>query len=196
MVRSTSPARTTSRFILIEQPPPSADPKINTLLAKIQSERRNLEGAKAVVRAVEASSRNEAVIQQARNEVRAAQASIKFLEDELAKLQVGSPAGQRSPYGDGRPGSGSGAPGLGAPGGPGTGGYGGPQAPSTGQDTFRTGNGMVSPSPRPRVGGEERPLPPPPPGETAQPGAEPAKPGQKNYTQLGEYNQSRPPNPS
>lgn len=165
------------------QAPPSSDPKINTLLATIQSERRNLEGAKAVVRAVEASSRNEAVIQQAQNEVRAAQASIKFLEDELAKLQLGSGGGPGSPmrptgssqqnnagtgYGDARGGQG--------------GGYqGGPMTPSKSMASIASGNGVTSPSPR---RGDERPLPPPPAGEVVQTGAEPAK-GPKNYTQLG-----------
>lgn len=86
-------ARSQGRNLTRTQSYPTTDPKVNTLLATIQSERRNLEGAKAVMRAVEASSRNEAVIQQARNEVRSAQASIKFLEDELAKIQLGTPGG-------------------------------------------------------------------------------------------------------
>lgn len=59
----------------------------------IASEKRNLEGANAVIRAFEASSRNEIVIQQAQNEVRSAQASIRFLEDELAKLQMQASTG-------------------------------------------------------------------------------------------------------
>ena len=111
------------------------------------------------MRAVEASSRNEAVIQQAQNEVRSAQASIKFLEDELAKLQMGGDTA--SPRRDGHakgPSIGSGA------------GY--PQhliSPSK--------NGNAAPSPRK----EDRPLPPPPPGATPEAEAKP-----KNYTQLGE----------
>lgn len=48
------------------------------------------------MRAVEASSGNEAVIQQAQNEVRAAQASIRFLEDELQRLQLAANAGSSS----------------------------------------------------------------------------------------------------
>lgn len=40
------------------------------------------------MRAVQASSRNEAVIQQAQNEVRSAQVTIDFLEAELARLQL------------------------------------------------------------------------------------------------------------
>lgn len=171
---------------------------MNTLLATIQSERRNLEGAKAVVRAVEASSRNEAVIQQARNEVRSAQEAIKFLEDELSKLQVASPGGgspmrpsgssqqNSGGYGDGRsPLPGGPASGYGLPGGPGPGRQGGPLTPSKSQGSLRNDGAMMSPSPI--KGGGERPLPPPPPGETPQQGAEPAKPGQKNYTQLGTY---------
>ncbi|GMK58822.1 hypothetical protein CspeluHIS016_0602640 [Cutaneotrichosporon spelunceum] len=74
-------------------PPQSSDPKINTLLQKIASERRNLEGAKAIIRTVEASSRNEQVIQGAQNEIRAAQASIQFLEAELARLRLGAASG-------------------------------------------------------------------------------------------------------
>lgn len=200
MVRLSYPGRTTPSIMLTKQPPPSSDPKVNTLLATIQSERRNLEGAKAVVRAVEASSRNEAVIQQARNEVRSAQEAIKFLEDELAKLQMGgsgagspmrpSGSGQQNAggYGDGRggpPGAGAGAPGHGGPGGQGMGGYGGPMTPSKSHASLNSGNGMMSPSPSKRPG-DERPLPPPPPGEAPQQGMEAAKPGQKNYTQLGE----------
>ncbi|CAK9787244.1 hypothetical protein CC85DRAFT_73077 [Cutaneotrichosporon oleaginosum] len=80
-------------------PPQSSDPKINTLLHKIASERRNLEGAKAIIRTVEASSRNEQVIQQAQNEIRAANESIQFLEAELSRLRLtdGSGAGSSDP---------------------------------------------------------------------------------------------------
>ncbi|KAK6905806.1 AGC/PKC protein kinase [Kwoniella mangroviensis CBS 10435] len=158
---------------LYSPPPPTTDPKINTLLSTIQSEKRNLEGAKAVMRAVEASSKNEAVIQQAQNEVRAAQASIKFLEDELAKLQMGSGnSGTASPM---RPGessqshlpsrhqmtpSQSGSSNMGYGGGP-------PVSPSPSQKGYNVDR--------------DRPLPPPPPGAD-QP--EVRKPEQKNYTQL------------
>lgn len=171
------------------QPPPSTDPKINTLLATIQSERRNLEGAKAVVRAVEASSRNEAVIQQAQNEVRAAQASIKFLEDELAKLQVGSGSG--SPMRDGaqqNPGyPGARLSGVGPPGvGPGGGYPGSMMTPSKSSASLGSSQSAMSPSPSKRPGGGDydRPLPPPPPGEQPSDQVELSK-GQKNYTQLG-----------
>ncbi|KAL7424748.1 Serine/threonine kinase [Cryptotrichosporon argae] len=128
---------------------PSTDPKINTLLQTIQSERRNLEGAKAVVRAVEASSRNEAVIQQAKNEVRAAEASIRFLQDELDKLQLA--AGRGTPVG--APNSANPLPGS-----QGRAGY----VPPPG----------AAPSPSPSRGqiNTERPLPPPPPGaDNAEP---------------------------
>lgn len=77
-------------------PSQSSDPKIAKLLANLTSERKNLQGANAYIRALQASSKNEAVIKQAQNEVRNAQANIKFLEDELAKLQLSggaSPAG-------------------------------------------------------------------------------------------------------
>src|SRR4051812_6289270 len=70
--------------------PQSTDPKIHKLLSNLTSERKNLAGANAYIRALQASSRNEAVIQQAQNKVRNAQANIRFLEDELRKLQVGS----------------------------------------------------------------------------------------------------------
>ncbi|WVR05958.1 hypothetical protein IAU60_002985 [Kwoniella sp. DSM 27419] len=146
--------------------PPTTDPKINTLLSTIQSERRNLEGAKAVMRAVEASSKNEAVIQQAQNEVRSAQASIKFLEDELAKLQVGGGGGSSPMRGE----SSQAQAGR------------GPMSPS------RVGGaepgGQMSPSPSGKGWSNvdrDRPLPPPPTGEA--PG-EAKKPEQKNYTQL------------
>lgn len=134
------------------------------------------------MRAVEASSRNEAVIQQAQNEVRSAQASIKFLEDELSKLQLGSgganmPPPAPSPRGP-QPGVGYG-PGQGQPGPPGQGyaGPGGPMTPT--KNAQMPGNQVISPSPS-RQGDRERPLPPPPAGE------EPRRPDQKNYTQLGE----------
>ncbi|ORY23212.1 hypothetical protein BCR39DRAFT_591059 [Naematelia encephala] len=158
---------------------PSSDPKINTLISTIQSERRNLEGAKAVIRALEASSRNEAVIQQAQNEVRSAQISIKFLEDELAKLQMGGQQGaQGSPMRDGSSSQGS-MSSYGRPGG-GQGPAGFRQEPMT---PSRSGGSMgsagpVSPSPSKMVD-RERPLPPPPPGETA-----PDPKQQKNYSQM------------
>lgn len=108
------------------------------------------------MRAVEASSRNEAVIQQAQNEVRAAQASITFLEDELRKLQLG--------------GGGGGSPMRG-------------EAPMNGRGPVQ---GVMSPSRSGVSGGpaaspsRERPLPPPPPdGQEVR--KEP-----KNYSQLGE----------
>jgi classical protein kinase C/novel protein kinase C epsilon type len=128
------------------------------------------------MRAVEASSRNEAVIQQAQNEVRSAQASIKFLEDELAKLQMGagSPAGTpRKGEGSGStPGSGRGyQPGMMSP----------PRGPGAQESAG------VSPSPS-RTGiadGRDRPLPPPPPGAEADEAMR--RPEQKNYTQLGGF---------
>ena len=152
--------------------PPSTDPKINTLLSTIQSERRNLEGAKAVMRAVEASSRNEAVIQQAQNEVRSAQASIKFLEDELAKLQLVQGSTRSPMRGEAIGGSGRGQiPGQGM------------MTPSRSAGSAGTAVGSPSPS---RVGissngGMDRPLPPPPMGQSQ---GEMRK-EQKNYTQLG-----------
>lgn len=84
-------------MLTFSQPPQSSDPKINTLLQKIASERRNLEGAKAIIRTVEASSRNEQVIQRAQNEIRAAQASIQFLEAELARLRLGGGSAPPTP---------------------------------------------------------------------------------------------------
>ncbi|KAJ9116411.1 hypothetical protein QFC22_004853 [Naganishia vaughanmartiniae] len=81
--------------------PASSDPKIAKLLVNLTSERKNLQGANAYIRALQASSKNEAVIKQAQNEVRNAQANIKFLEDELAKLQLtaggGGASGASSP---------------------------------------------------------------------------------------------------
>ena len=148
------------------QPPPSGDPKINQLLATLQSEKRNLEGAKAVMRAVEASSRNEAVIQQAQNEVRSAQASIRFLEDELAKLQVGGPGSSPMRGGEG---SNSRA------------GYGPGGSMTPSRSGASTGSGV---SPSPSFDARNRPLPPPPGGEE---GGAVSKPEQKNYTQLGEH---------
>ncbi|KAJ9099263.1 hypothetical protein QFC21_004144 [Naganishia friedmannii] len=73
--------------------PASSDPKIAKLLVNLTSERKNLQGANAYIRALQASSKNEAVIKQAQNEVRNAQANIKFLEDELAKLQLNAGGG-------------------------------------------------------------------------------------------------------
>ncbi|WWC58454.1 uncharacterized protein I303_100995 [Kwoniella dejecticola CBS 10117] len=147
-------------------PPPTTDPKINTLLSTIQSEKRNLEGAKAVMRAVEASSKNEAVIQQAQNEVRSAQASIKFLEDELAKLQMGSGgSGSGSPMRPGESSRNQMTPSRSGPSNLGYGGNGGPPvSPSPSQKGYNVDR--------------DRPLPPPPPGSD-QP-----EPKQKNYTQL------------
>lgn len=142
------------------------------------------------MRAVEASSKNEAVIQQAQNEVRSAQASIKFLEDELAKLQMGGGAGSprgppMQPMQGGR--------GMGMAGGhqhtpSGGSGYGGPMTPTRPQQGM--GGGTMSPSPSKNnmgyggqggmLGERERPLPPPPAGED-----EPRKVEPKNYSQLG-----------
>ncbi|KAK4689725.1 hypothetical protein P7C73_g372, partial [Tremellales sp. Uapishka_1] len=145
--------------------PPTTDPKVNTLLSTIQSEKRNLEGAKAVMRAVEASSRNEAVIQQAQNEVRSAQASIKFLEDELQKLQLSSSGSNRGDVGS------SSSPG-------GQRGY--PQM----TPSLSGGSNSVGSSPaRGYQDARERPLPPPPMGAPGEGGETERKP-QKNYTQL------------
>ncbi len=127
------------------------------------------------MRAVEASSRNEAVIQQAQNEVRSAQASIKFLEDELPKLQLGG----QGPGAGGSPmrGEASGSAGRGMMTPSRSGG-------SAGTGATGNGNGMASPS-FSRRGGDgtmERPLPPPPMGD----GQGEVRKEQKNYTQLGE----------
>jgi hypothetical protein len=140
------------------------------------------------MRAVEASSRNEAVIQQAQNEVRSAQASIKFLEDELTKLQLSGGGQMGSPMREGSSsgsiaGSAGGRPGPGQGPGQGYQGYGGQGAmtPSRSGVSVGSGSQVTSPSPG-RGNGMDRPLPPPPPGEApAQP------PAQKNYTQLGEF---------
>ncbi|ODN84467.1 hypothetical protein L202_00413 [Cryptococcus amylolentus CBS 6039] len=134
----------------------SSDPRARNLLATIASEKRNLEGAKAVIRALEASSKNENVIRQAQNEVRSAQASIQYLEAELEKLSVSGPN---------TPNRGEGSrPGHLAPGG-------------------RSESHLpASPSPSAKgFGNNERPLPPPPPGVEADAAR---KPEQKNYTQL------------
>ncbi|KAK8865995.1 hypothetical protein IAR55_001146 [Kwoniella newhampshirensis] len=158
-------------------PPPSSDPKVNHLLSTIQSERRNLEGAKAVMRAVEASSKNEAVIQQAQNEVRSAQASIKFLEDELAKLQMGGGSGSPMRGGESsQSGGGRGAMG------PGQGQGQGYMSPSR-SGASAGGSSHISPSPSGRNLNvdRERPLPPPPPGAERD---EVKKAEPKNYTQL------------
>jgi hypothetical protein len=131
------------------------------------------------MRAVEASSRNEAVIQQAQNEVRSAQASIKFLEDELAKLQMGGGGAAGSPM---REGSSSGSI-AGSMGGSGARqgqhlGMGGMTPSKSGASV---GSGSQGFSPSPSRNGMDRPLPPPPPGEVPVQQAPP----QKNYTQLG-----------
>ena len=117
------------------------------------------------MRAVEASSKNEAVIQQAQNEVRSAQVAITFLEDELAKAQlVGGAAG--SPM-RGEPSNGMAGRGQGS----------GMMSPSqSGGASAAMGVG-ASPS---RQGGMERPLPPPPTGDGGE-----IRKEQKNYTQLG-----------
>ncbi|WOO85268.1 kinase C-like protein [Vanrija pseudolonga] len=96
----TRPALLLLLAIVIVVPPPNlppSNPDIATLLQTIQSERRNLEGARAVMRAVQASSRNEAVIQQAQNEVRSAQVTIDFLEAELARLQLAASSAAAGP---------------------------------------------------------------------------------------------------
>lgn len=133
------------------------------ILQSIATEKRNIEGARAVIRAFEASSKNETVMQQAQNEIRTATMSIKFLEDELAKLQV-----------DGS-GASSGTPGRGEPSGRAGAGVPGRQGPQ--------GIATTSPSGRGMAGDRERPLPPPPPG-AEQDNAK--KPETKNYSQLGE----------
>ena len=131
------------------------------------------------MRAVEASSRNEAVIQQAQNEVRSAQASIKFLEDELAKLQMGGPSGggAGSPMRDGS----SSQPNLAGYGGGGRPGMGGHPQGMVSPPRGGQGGNILSPSPSWGGPETERQLPPPP--------NEPASGGeakQKNYTALGE----------
>ncbi|AFR98040.1 classical protein kinase C [Cryptococcus neoformans C23] len=139
----------------------SNDPKAKVILQSIATEKRNIEGARAVIRAFEASSKNETVIQQAQNEIRTATMSIKFLEDELAKLQV-----------DGS-GASSGTPGRGEPSGRAGAGVPGRQGPQ--------GIATTSPGGRGMAGDRERPLPPPPPG-AEQDNAK--KPETKNYSQL------------
>jgi len=159
--------------------PPSTDPKITTLVNTINAERRNLEGAKAVMRAYEASSRNEAVIQQAQNEVRASQATIKFLEDELAKLQMSAAAGSAGHASSGSVGgNGSGDSGFGNF----------PQAQPSGGRNYVTppprGPSSQSSSTAPlsinKPGDRDRPLPPPPTDDAEGATSKP----QKNYTQL------------
>ena len=155
-----------------------------------------MEGAKAVVRAVEASSKNEAVIQQAQNEVRSAQASIKFLEDELQKLQMGG---------------GAASPSRGGPA-PGRGGEGSGSQPyqqanlaprgyeGQGMSPNRSGGSTMSGPPGGMSAGmtpnqsydRDRPLPPPP-GAGADMEVVPKKAEQKNYTQLGKLEYSIQP---
>lgn len=139
--------------------PPSSDPKITSLLKSIASERRNLEGAKAVMRAVEASSGNEAVIQQAQNEVRSAQANIRFLEAEFEKLKL----------------SASGPPS--APPATTTAGYNGGGYNPIPAGRPAAAGGVTAPLKIIKQGDRDRPLPPPPPGE------EEVKPP-KTYTNL------------
>lgn len=152
---------------------------MQTLLTTLQSERRNLEGAKAVVRAVEASSRNEAVIQQAQNEVRSAQATIDFLENELAKVQLGN--GGQSPTQRMGPGRAD----VGGPHGDPSRGYGNStMSPSRSAGSAQgmaagMGGGMSQSQSYDR----DRPLPPPPPAGVED--SAPKKAEQKNYTQLG-----------
>lgn len=161
------------------------------MLHAIAAERRNLEGAKAVRRAVEASSKNEAVIQQAQNEVRAAQASIQFLEDELAKLQMGGAPGSASSSPAGTPQRPAPPPGGAPPAGyssPGMYGQGNTTPTRQGASAGMVYGPGISPSPSSRTlaSDRERPLPPPPGASAAELGAEPRRPEQKNYSQLGE----------
>lgn len=152
---------------------------MQTLLTTLQSERRNLEGAKAVVRAVEASSRNEAVIQQAQNEVRSAQATIDFLESELAKVQLGN--GGQSPTQRLVPGRGDGG---GPPGDPSRGYGNSAMSPSRSSgSTQGMGSGMGGALSQSQSYDRDRPLPPPPPAGGEDVG--PKRAEQKNYTQLG-----------
>jgi hypothetical protein len=167
------------------QPLSTTDPRINKLLSNLSSERKNLQGAQAYIRALQASSKNEAVIQQAHNEVRNAVANIRFLEDELAKMQIGTT-------------SGGGGAGLGQVASPGKQSPGGQSSRSSGSiATSSTQPPYLSPSRQqpPTIGnsksprgwasspynpnaiasstigsssyGQERPLPPPPPGQQA-----------------------------
>jgi hypothetical protein len=171
---------------------PSSDPKINKVIQNLNSERKNLLGAQAYIRALQASSRNEAVIQQAHNEVRNAQANIRFLEDELAKMRVssgggstGGDSGMSSPAGPGSPARSMSSQHMASPASPQgrMGPYpghghqmpGGPNMGARGSSNF-----IMS------IEGSERPLPPPPPGA---PGNELVRMGagaNKNITQLGE----------
>ncbi|GFZ43576.1 protein kinase C, partial [Saitozyma sp. JCM 24511] len=152
----------------------SSDPKVQTLLQTIAREKRNLEGAKAVMRAVEQSSKNEAVIQHAQNEVRAAQESIQYLEGELSKLSMGG-SGRGSPAGTPTKGESSSSGRGGQQGMMPTPGRGGPMGP-----------GAMSPSPSrgSLADSRDRPLPPPPTGPGAGPEDVMRRPEQKNYTQL------------
>lgn len=148
------------------------------------------------MRAVEASSRNEAVIQQAQNEVRAAQASIRFLEDELAKLQVGGGGGNGGEFGGmGGPEQGRGSPmrpGEGSraqsdyQGSPARGGLppGAGSAYRQGMDNGMGGGRNGPPMTPTKDGFGERPLPPPPPGNGGAPMSDDG-PKLKNYTGLG-----------
>jgi classical protein kinase C/novel protein kinase C epsilon type len=149
---------------------------VQTLLQTIAREKRNLEGAKAVMRAVEQSSKNEAVIQHAQNEVRAAQESIQYLEGELSKLSLGSSGG----------GSPAGTPTKGESSSSGRGGYQG-MMPTPGRGG-PMGPGAMSPSPSrgSLADSRDRPLPPPPTAPGAGPEDVMRRPEQKNYTQLGE----------
>lgn len=126
-----------------------------------------------MMRAYEASSRNEAAIQQAQNEVRASQATIRFLEDELAKLQMGDGGGSTppNPYSQGSSSQNNGA-----------------YPPAS---HFPQPSGYISPPPRGssagggstaplqinKGGDRDRPLPPPPADDAA-------KKDQKAYSQL------------
>ncbi|WWC86335.1 uncharacterized protein L201_001208 [Kwoniella dendrophila CBS 6074] len=146
------------------------------------------------MRAVEASSKNEAVIQQAQNEVRSAQASIKFLEDELAKLQMSTSTSSSSNNSFGIGGGGSSSS---------------PMKGENSQHQQQNRNSQMTPSksgssnlsyassqqhqqqpisPSPSQKGysnidRDRPLPPPPPG-SGQDQPELKKSEPKNYTQL------------
>ena len=188
---------------------PTSDPKINKLLANLNSERKNLQGAQAYIRALQASSKNEAVIQQAHNEVRNAQANIKFLEDELSKMQI-SGGGSGASSGPGSPGRSASAhninqsssrssaanasSGHGASGSIGSvSGY--PQGPPGSQQGGIMGpRGYSTPHlTGAQTSANERPLPPPPPGAGAGGSSAVVRQGTmqggatKNITQLGEF---------